>query len=732
MDGRLVIVSNRLPQSITKRDDDAFEFSASTGGLVTGLKPFFNDERACLWIGWADVDQSSLDPSSRHTLEQQLLERKCAPVFLDADDAAGYYEGLSNSAIWPLFHSFPQIARFDDEDWQAYVRVNERFCDEIVKRAQPGDVFWIHDYHLMLVPKLLRERLPGASIGFFLHIPFPSFETYRMVPWRSELLAGVLGSDLIGFHTYDYARYFLESCTRILGVEEEQGTVRMRNRTATCDAFPLGIDYDDFAATAASETVRALAEDFHRDHGRVGCKLMLSVERLDYSKGIPDRLHAYDALLEQHPEWIGQVVLVLVTVPSREGVGSYQELKKDIDMLVGLINGKYATPAWAPIDYYYRSVSHDMLCSMYRASDIMLVTPLRDGMNLVCKEYLAARDGEDGVLILSELAGASFELTDAVIVNPFNQQELVDAMQCALTMPQAEQGRRNTAMQKRLKRYTSQKWAAEFLDALEQTQLQQEEGRAQKLDETARGLLVDAYKTSGKRAVLLDYDGTLVPFSNDPDDAAPDAELLALLDRLGSDPATDVCVISGRDTATLESWFGATPVGLVAEHGALMYDRHARTWMQTAPFDDRWKRDVRPLMEAFTDRTPASSLEEKECSLVWHYRRCDDSLARRRAIEMKNALARIAEEHDLAIMAGAKIVEVKPNGIDKGSAANLWFCDMSFDFILAIGDDRTDEDMFAAAPEEAWTIKVGCGPTKARFALGSPSEVRELLGALAQ
>lgn len=454
---------------------------------------------------------------------------------------------------------------------------------------------------------------------------------------------------------------------------------------------------------------------------------MLSVERLDYSKGIPDRLLAYDALLERHPEWIGQVVLVLVTVPSRENVGSYQRLKKEIDMLVGLINGRYATPAWTPIDYYYRSVSHEMLCSMYRASDVMLVTPLRDGMNLVCKEYLAARDGEDGVLVLSELAGAAFELNDAVIVNPFNRNELVEAMNFALIMPKAEQGRRNANMQKRLSRYTSQKWAAEFLDALERTRVTQEDGCAEHLEGATRRKLAESFETAGRRAVLLDYDGTLVPFAREPSDAQPDAELINLLEKLCAQPQTEVCVISGRDKKTLEAWLGGLPLDLIAEHGAWHYDRIGKTWMQAAPFHDEWKPKARTVMEAFTDRTPASSLEEKDHSLVWHYRKCDDALGRRRAVEVKNALARIAEENGLAIMDGNKIVEIKPEGVDKGTAANLWFCDMSFDFILAAGDDRTDEDMFSEAPEGVWTVKVGSGRTKARYTLDGPRDIRMLL-----
>lgn len=243
MDSRLIIVSNRLPLSISLSSDNAFTFTSSSGGLVSGLNPFFNDESDCIWIGWADVDCTLLHEKDCNELSQQLLERNCVPVYLERDESTAYYEGLSNSSIWPLFHSFPQLARFDDDEWQSYVRVNEQFCEAIVQHARPTDTFWIHDYHLMLLPKMLRERLPEASIGFFLHIPFPAFETYRMMPWRRELLEGVLGADLVGFHTYDYVRYFLESCSRVLGYGNEDGSIETPDRTVVSDAFPMGIDY---------------------------------------------------------------------------------------------------------------------------------------------------------------------------------------------------------------------------------------------------------------------------------------------------------------------------------------------------------------------------------------------------------------------------------------------------------------------------------------------------------
>lgn len=727
--GRLIIVSNRLPYRFEDDGRGGFAFERSVGGLATGLGPL-HEQAGNLWIGWADAGDA-LDAEGREALAKALGEQACRPVFLDEGDAERYYEGFSNSAVWPLFHGFPQHTRFDEAEWEAYRRVNERFRDAVVAEARPGDTLWIQDYHLMLLPSLLREALPDARIGFFLHIPFPDYETFRMLPWREEVVHGLLGADLLGFHAYDYVRHFLSSCRRIAGIENASGTLTVDGRLVQADAFPLGIDYDRYRDAARKPAVRRAAAEFCAEKGHEGCKVMLSVERLDYSKGIPDRLHAFDAFLDRHPEWKGKVVLALVTVPSRENVESYRSLKKRIDELVGLVNGKHSTMDWTPVDYYYRSLPFDQLASLYVASDVMLVTPLRDGMNLVCKEYLACHDGEDGVLVLSEMAGASYELHEALTVNPFDLEGVVAAMEQALAMPPDEQRRRNAPMQERLARYTSRKWAREFLGAVDEVKQRQDGMSARLLGPTTAGRLVEAYERAERRALLLDYDGTLMPFSDDPARVAPDERLLELLARLGSTKGTDVVVVSGRDRATLESWLGAAPIDLVAEHGVWFFDRARGDWMLEEPLDASWKDALRPVLADFVDRTPGSLLEEKDYSLVWHYRMCSQELAERRVIEVKNALGGLADR-GLSLLDGNKVIEIKPRGVDKGHAAHRWFRDPGYGFLLAAGDDRTDEDVFEAAPEEAWTVKVGGGPTRARFALRDCREMRGLLEAMAR
>lgn len=727
MGKRLIIVSNRLPY---RREEPQGSLLRSVGGLTSALGPL-HEKNGSIWVGAADLEPSARTTKEGEDYERMLHELGCLPVYLTREEQKSYYDGFSNSTIWPLFHDFPSIARFEEDTWQAYRQVNEKFCEAVTAVACEDDIIWVQDYHLMLLPALLRAKMPGATIGFFLHIPFPDFETFRMLPWRRQILEGLLGADLIGFHTYDYVRHFLTSCGRIAGLDNHIGSIWVDQHLVQADVFPLGIDYDRFKMGARSEEVRKMEASPIVKHSHEGSKTMLSVERLDYSKGIPDRLRAFDAFLERYPEWIGRVHLTLVTVPSRENVPSYKTLKKQIDELVGRINGKYSTLDWTPLSYYYRPLSFETLCMAYQECDVMLVTPLRDGMNLVAKEYLAVHDGEDGVLILSEMAGAAGELNEAVLVNPFDQNALVEAMHDALTMPKDEQIRRNKLMQRRLRRYTSDKWSHEFLAALGRVKGEQQVLNARILSAKSEERLVRAYRDARRRAILLDYDGTLVPFSNDPASTRPDADLLDVLGRLAADERNEVTILSGRDRTTLQAWLGGLPIGMVAEHGAWSWDRSNRAWTMRIPLDGTWKERIRPILQDFTDRTPGSALEEKDYSLVWHYRACSTELAQRRVTEIKNDLTESIGDLGLQLENGNKIVEVKMANVDKGSAAYRWLSDESYDFLLVCGDDLTDEDMFNAAPGRAWTIKIGAGPTLAHFTLKSCQELRCLLGRLA-
>jgi trehalose 6-phosphate synthase/phosphatase len=721
---KLLIVANRLPVTVERRKGE-HRFRHSVGGVATGLDSYRRAGET-LWIGWAETPVSRLDAAEREVLRDALRERYASePVFLTADDVAGFYHGFSNRTLWPLFHYFTRYAEFNPAFWRAYERVNRKYRDAVLEAYEPGDRIWIHDYQLMLLPAMLRKALPDAPVGFFLHIPFPSWEIYRLLPWRRELLEGVLGANLIGFHTHDYVRHFLGSVHSLLGIEDRNGMLRVGGGLALVDAFPMGIDVDRYIAGARSRGAEREARRFA--HG--GRRLVLSIDRLDYTKGIPERLRAFDAFLEARPEWRGKVTMLCIAVPSRSRVWSYRELKRQVDELVGDINGRWGTIEWTPVQYLYRSLPFNLLMAAYATADVALVTPLRDGMNLIAKEYVAAHSGRPGVLVLSEMAGAARELPEAIVVNPHDQEAVVEAIATALEMPADEQVARNAAMRRRLKRYDVGRWAEDFLGKLDEVMLHTIAYDEYALTADARERLVAAFAEADRPLLMLDYDGTLVPFAPTPERARPDAKLYGLLEQITADDHTTLVLISGRDREALEGWFGELGVALVAEHGAWVREPGG-DWATIVPLGAEWKEQVRPVIEQHVDRTPGSFAEEKDFALAWHYRVVSVDLARRRLQELTEALAPIAQSFGLSLMDGNKVLEVKPTGVDKGSAAHRWMGRSDFDFVLAVGDDVTDEDVFAAAPAGAWTLKVGRGPTAATFVVSGPDAVRSLLEAM--
>ena len=459
---RLLIVSNRLPVSVTKRANE-LRFQPSAGGLATGLESS-RKSRNSWWIGWPGIAEDNISKQQKKQLSTKLKEQTCHSVFLSKKDMQNFYYGFCNKTIWPLFHYFPLYTVYEDRYWQAYKKVNKAFCEAVVRLAKPQDYIWVQDYQLMLLPQLVREKLPNAQIGFFLHIPFPSFEMFRLLPWRKEILNGLLGADLIGFHTYDYERHFLSSTARITGTEHSMGTLTIDDRIIKVDAFPMGIDYDKYSTTAEDPKVKKRLATIRKKAG--DRKIIISIDRLDYTKGITQRLEAFDLFLTQNPRYKEKVNLILVAVPSRTGVEDYAELRRQLEGLVGRINGEHGALGWVPVWYLYRFLSFERIAALYNAADVALVTPLRDGMNLIAKEFVATKTDGKGVLILSEMAGAASELGEAITVNAHNKQEIVDAIKQSLEMPIEEQSQRNRLMQDRLSRYTVTRWADDFLEAL--------------------------------------------------------------------------------------------------------------------------------------------------------------------------------------------------------------------------------------------------------------------------
>lgn len=718
---RTLIVSNRLPTKVL-RNEEGLTFQPSEGGLATGLGSIYR-QGDNLWIGWPGLFVQ--DEAEENHIREELREDNMAPVFLTEAEIRDFYEGFSNSTLWPTFHYFSEFAEYEQTHWDAYVRVNQKFCEAVLAHAGPEDTIWVHDYQLLLLPEMLRKARPEASIGFFLHIPFPSQELIRVLPWRTELLRGMLGADLIGFHTFGYMRHFLSAVTHLLGYPAQNGQIETPNRSVRVDAFPMGIDYERYAQAAASPEAEGHQAEYRealRD-----TRVILSIDRLDYTKGIAQRLRAFDQLLQRYPEWRGQVSLIMLVVPSRDQVAQYASLKEEIDELVGRINAQYRTISWNPILYFYRSLPLEELAALYRLAEVALVTPMRDGMNLVAKEYVASRLDQRGVLILSERAGAARELSDALIINPTDVGQLVEAMHEALVMPEEEQITRMSAMQTLVKRYNVFSWTRLFMNQLAYTKMKQYTLATEKLDAAATTQLLTDFKAASQRLILLDYDGTLVGFHANPQRAEPDQELRLLLRALTEVPNTRVVLISGRDRGTLDKWLGQLPVDFITEHGVWLRAA-GEEWELFQAMQNDWMRELRPVLELYVARTAGSFIEEKDYSLVWHYRRADADLGEVRARELLAHLAFMTANTELQVMEGNKVLEIKNAGINKGTAAARWLARYPADFILALGDDRTDEDTFRALPPEAYTIKVGStGRSLARFNIGSPAEVRQLL-----
>ncbi len=726
---RLLIVSNRLPFSISKEEGD-IKLKASSGGLVSGISSyldFMNNSKISdfeyLWIGWpgADIEKGMQSDFSK----QVRADHNVVPVFISEEEMDKFYLGFCNSTIWPLFHYFPMLAKFDQEHWEIYKKINLLFAEKVLEVATDEDVIWIHDYHLMLVPSILREKLGDkAKIGFFLHIPFPSFEVYRTIPtsWRVEMLKGLLGCDLIGFHTNEYAHSFLRSVLRILGLQNNLGRIEYGYRQVKVDTFPMGIDFNKFDSAIEKPEVKnaylSLKERLK------GMKVIVSVDRLDYTKGVPNRLKAFRNFLVKNPEYLKKIVLILIIVPSRIGVDQYQEMKNILDKIVSDINGEIGSIDWQPIIYQYRHISFEQLISIYSIADIALITPLRDGMNLVAKEYIASKKGK-GALILSEIAGAAKELSEAFIVNPNDINEISESIKKALETDTAELERNLLSMRDRISRYNVVQWVKDFLKTLEKSKHESEKLKIKIMNKNDKVHILKDFQKTSKRIIFLDYDGTLVPFASRPDKAIPDGQLLKLLGSLSK--TSEVCIISGRDSSFLEKHFASINAHLCAEHGALLKEKNG-AWKVITHSTTDWKKEMIEIFKQYSIRLPYSLLEEKSFSLTLHYRNCDPEMAEMRIREFIDELVNYTSNLNLQVLLGNKVVEVRNYDINKANAGRYFLEKENYDFILSIGDDWTDEDLFEFLKDKTlWTINVGLKKSLAKFSVLSANDVREIL-----
>ncbi|WP_439152171.1 bifunctional alpha,alpha-trehalose-phosphate synthase (UDP-forming)/trehalose-phosphatase [Winogradskyella sp.] len=722
---KTIIVSNRLPLQVSI-EQNSLEIVPSVGGLATGMKSVHAEGNG-IWVGWSGLPENELDTALSNEVQAKIRKAKCVSVPLTSEDIELYYEGFSNRALWPLFHYFMEYTDFEQREWEAYKRVNQKFAEVVIDNLEDGDTVWVHDYQLLLLPQLIKDQKPNTTIGFFLHIPFPSYEIFRTFPWREEILTGMLGADLLGFHTYDYERHFLSSIKRILRLDVSFNEINYHDRVIKVDSFPMGIDYDKFYNAALEHHSGSVKKSDLRkrleEHISEDKKLILSIDRMDYTKGIPNRIKAFEYFLDNYPEYKEKVRLVMLAVPSRSNVPQYQKLKRETDELVGRINGKFATVSWTPIWYFYRSLPFDDLIDLYISSDVALITPIRDGMNLVAKEYVATRTNVDGVLILSEMAGSSKEMNEALLINPNSFEDFAVNLKRALTMPIQEQKTRIKFLQKRLKRYDVEKWANEFFKSLENTKKLRHGNITKKLSGDYEKRFVKNFKEKKKKLLLLDYDGTLVGFKDNPQDAKPDDALFQLLDQLQK--TSTLVLISGRDKDTFQRWFGHKPYNLVTDHGVWLYKN--KEWITLERLKTDWMENIRPILETFVDRTPGTFIETKNYSLAWHYRTADPELAKIRTLELNTVLTSMVANNGLSILQGNKVIEIKSSNVNKGRVVSRLLTEEDYNFVTIIGDDWTDEYMFEEAPEWAYTIKVGYTKTKARFQIKDPEKVRELL-----
>ncbi|GAB4846615.1 threalose-6-phosphate phosphatase [Ancistrocladus abbreviatus] len=743
---RLLVVANRLPVSAVRRGEDSWSLEISAGGLVTallGVKEF-----EARWIGWAGVNVP--DEVGQIALTKALAEKRCIPVFLDEEIVHQYYNGYCNNILWPLFHylGLPQedrlaTTRSFQSQFEAYKKANQMFADVVNKHYEEGDVVWCHDYHLMFLPECLKNHNSSMKVGWFLHTPFPSSEIHRTLPSRSELLKAVLAADLVGFHTYDYARHFVSACTRILGLEgTPEGVEDDQGRLTRVAAFPIGIDSDRFIRALevpqVQEHIKELKERF------AGRKVMLGVDRLDMIKGIPQKILAFEKFLEENPNWRDKVVLLQIAVPTRTDVPEYQKLTSQVHEIVGRINGRFGTLTAVPIHHLDRSLDFHALCALYAVTDIALVTSLRDGMNLVSYEFVACQDAKKGVLILSEFAGAAQSLgAGALLVNPWNITEVTSAIGKALNMSDEVREKRHRLNFAHVTTHTAQEWAETFVSELNDTvveaQLRIKQNRpGLPFEEATRQFL-----RCSNRLLILGFNATLTEPVDTPGRRGGDQikemelklhpDLKEPLIALCNDPKTTIVVLSGSDRSVLDENFGEYNMWLAAEHG--MFLRHTGgVWMTTMPehLNMEWVDSIKHVFEYFTERTPRSHCELRETSLVWNYKYADPEFGRLQARDMLQHLwTGPISNASVDVVQGSRSVEVRAVGVTKGAAIDRILGEIvhskpltsPIDYVLCIGHFlEKDEDVYTFFEPELPCDSIGYARSKVPDALKSPME----------
>lgn len=714
----MVVVANRLPFDLEVNDDGSTTARQSPGGLVTALEPILS-RRHGAWIGWPGTPDVDL-PSTR--TDNLILH----PVRLSTEEVDQYYEGFSNATLWPLYHDAVQPAEFHREWWDAYQRVNRRFAERAAEVAAEGATVWVHDYQLQLVPQFLRELRPDVQIGFFLHIPFPPQELFHRLPWRSQLISGLLGSDLIGFQLPGGARNFARLAKGLLGVSSAGGRLHVGGRSVRIGSFPISIDSSALSTLAATPAVHDAARKLREDLGNPS-KIILGVDRLDYTKGIDVRLQAFEELLAEEDPAAQDAVMIQIATPSRERLNTYVQMRENIERQVGALNGNYGRIGRPGVHYLHQSLPREDLAAFYVAADVMMVTPLRDGMNLVAKEYVASRVDGGGVLVLSEFTGAARELRAATLVNPYDTDGVKEALRAALTTPSVEARRRMRTLRRQVLGHDVNRWAADFLKALEggRDLVAEAEARlpAEVLDSLHR------VATADRLLVGTDFDGVLAPIVDDPAAARPRPEALASLHQLAGLSSTGVAVISGRALDLLPTLLGGGDLGdlsLIGSHGAESAAGDGPVEL-TADQAARLQRLRRSLQGIVAGRANIR-LEPKPTGVAVHFRLADpeDAAAVTAAIEDDPA-----SWQGIHLLRGKQVLELSVLATDKGRAISRLAAAQHATSVVFFGDDVTDESVFITLEEGDLGVKVGPGDTAARVRVADPEQVEDALRVLA-
>lgn len=700
-----------------------------------------------------DTDSTWISREDQKQLEGQLARDKSGkmvPVWL-ADDTEGSdgqlclrdqgrWRRYAEQQLYTLFHykqHEPTNGRDERKAWADYYKMNQKFANRILEVYKPGDIVVIHDYYLLLLPSMLRERVPHMYIGFFLHIPFPSSEFLRCLSRRKEILEGVLGANLVGFQSYSYSRHFVSCCTRILGFPSDEAGVNAYGSKVAVGVYPIGIDAAGieklaFGQPSIDEKVSALKKLYS------GKKIVVGRDRLDSVRGVAQKLMAFERFLENYPEWRDRVVLMQVTSPTSVEEEKEDKIANKVSELVSRINGFYGSMTFSPVQHYPQYLCQEEYFALLRAADVGLITSVRDGMNTTSLEYVICQRDNHGPVILSEFSGTAGSLADAIHINPWDLSGVAHQLNYALSMSEEQRLRQHVRLYQHVTTHNVQAWSSAYLRRLVRVLGSQNKSITTPLLD--RAVLLSQYRASEKRLFLFDYDGTLTPIVSEPAAAVPTPRILRTIQSLAADHRNAVWIISGRDQEFLMQHMGhISELGFSAEHGSFMRHPGSEEWINLIEtFDMSWQSKVMKVFQKYTEKTPGSFIERKRAALTWHYRQAETELGVRNARECQKELEKtIAKEHDIEVMTGKANLEVRPTFVNKGEIAkklvNAYGSEVGQPpaFVLCLGDDFTDEDMFRALngsglpSGHVFTVTVGASSkmTLAKWHILEPSDV---------